>query len=164
MRKLLIILLCYTGIMFAQVGNTDTPYETEGWSEPAEYTDHYQFAIYQLLSNPGGWINLNLVKIDSLLNELIVLTNYYQMYIRNDTLMFSDSLSGKGAFSGTDTSVTVNMPDVFDSSDVIIITSEGHGVNASTLSVYPRAGEFDVRRPVGGFSGEKFNWIWIRKW
>jgi hypothetical protein len=164
MKKLLIILLCYTGIIFAQVGNTDTPYETEGWSAPAEFTENYGFAIYELLSNPGGWINLNTQKADSLFKALIVLTNYYQMYIRNDTLMFSDSLSGKGAFSGTDTSVTVNMPDIFDSSDVVIAISEGHGVNASTLSVYPRAGEFDVRRTADGFSGEKFNWIWIRKW
>jgi hypothetical protein len=163
MKNIIIIIFLLSCLTYAQVGSTDTPYETEGWSEPVEFTNHYQLAIYQLLTNPGGWINLNLVKIDSLLNALIVLTNYHQMYIRNDTLMFSDSLSGKAAFTGTDTSVTVNMPDAFDSTDVIIVTSEGHGVNASILSVYPRSGEFDVRRPEGGFSGEKFNWIWIRK-
>jgi hypothetical protein len=164
MKKILAIILFLSCMAYAQIGSTETPYDTEGWSEPAEYTPFYELAVYQLLSNPGGWINLNLVKIDSLLNALIVFTNYHQMYIRNDTLMFSDSLSGKGAFSGTDTSVTINMPDVFDSTDIVVVTSEGHGVDASILSVYPRDGEFDVRRAEGGFSGEKFNWIWIRKW
>jgi len=160
-----ILFLSFAFVMQAQnIGSTETPYDTTGWDEPAEYTEHYNLPIYQLLSNPGGWINRSQSKVDSLLNALIVLTDYYQQVIRNDTLVFSDSLSGKGQFSGQDTSVTITMFDTFDSLDVVIAFPESHGADANLLSVYPTDGSFDVRRAPGGTADLKFNWIWIRKY
>ena len=97
MKNILIIclFLIITNLVSAQtIGSTTTPYDTLGWDEPAELTEHYGLYIYQLLSNPGGRININTAKIDSLLNALIVYTRD-PLYIENDTLKLRIAAHGE---------------------------------------------------------------------
>jgi hypothetical protein len=148
-----------------QIGSTDTPYSTDGWAEPAFETDYYGLYIYTLLTNPGGWINLNTKKIDSLLNALVVFTDEEQLLIKNDTLTFSNSLSGYAAFDGTDASVTVSKTGVRASTDVIILTPVGDTFNANDLlKVSLTDNEFTVTRNGGGTSDLGFFYIWIRRY
>ena len=90
MKRFLLLISLFVGLNFAQ-GSTVTPYDTLGWDLPATYTNFYKLYIHRLLSNPGGRININTAKIDSLLNELIVFTDTSQIVIRNDTLRFADN-------------------------------------------------------------------------
>jgi hypothetical protein len=94
MRKILILLLILlSSSLFAQtVGETDSPYDIDGWDSPEDSTAYYNLAIFRLLSNPGGWINRNTRAIDSLLNELIIYTDTNSLYIENDTLKMRDSV------------------------------------------------------------------------
>ena len=93
MKKLLllfsVLFILFSYNVFAQ-GETDSPYDIDGWDLPEDSTDNYQLWIYRLLSNPGGWINWNTRKIDSLLNALVVYTDTTQLIIENDTLKFND--------------------------------------------------------------------------
>jgi len=157
-------ILLFSKMVFSQkIGSIVTNFDTVGWDTPASFSTYYQLAYYRLLSNPGGWVNLNTQKVDSLLHALVVYTDTKQMQIRNDTLIISDSLSGKGSFLGTDTSVTIAVSNL-DSLDVVIVTPEG-SAQGNILSVYPHAGSFDVRRlSAGAVNALKFNWIWIRKY
>lgn len=84
----LLILLIFASLSYGQ-GETDSPFSTEGWDKPADSSAYYDLFYYQLMSNPGGWINRNTRKIDSLFNELIVFTDSTQLVIEDDTLMFA---------------------------------------------------------------------------
>jgi len=98
MRKFLLlfsILIIFSTGVFAQVGDTDSPFSTSGWEEPVDSTNYYKLFIYRLLSNPGGWINWQTQKIDSLLNALVVYTDTTEMYIENDTLRLSPYAMGE---------------------------------------------------------------------
>ena len=76
----------FTDKAFGQIGSTDTPFSTDGWEDPVDSTQYYKLFIYRLLSNPGGWINWQTQKIDSLLEALTVYTDTLELYIENDTL------------------------------------------------------------------------------
>lgn len=81
-------------LTFAQVGDTDSPFATNGWDAPEDSTTYYNLPIYRLLSNPGGWINISQRMVDSLFNALIVYTDTSELYIQNDTLRLHPSISG----------------------------------------------------------------------
>lgn len=89
MKKILILItfifVLLTPSIYSQ-GNTATLFDTTGWSPAGGYSINYFLYYHTLLSNPGGRINLNTQKIDSLLNALIVYTDTTQLYIENDTL------------------------------------------------------------------------------
>jgi len=131
---------------------------------PSGYTTHYGLREWAENANPAAdSLNQNWKDIDRVLYDLILTLDTKQFVIRNDTLAVSDSASGKAAFSGTDTSVTVTVPGL-DSLDVVVVTAEGWA-NNNNLSVYPTDGSFDVRRvSSGAVNGLKFNWVWIRKY
>lgn len=90
--KLVILFIIISSYSLYAQGSTTTPYDTLGWDAPADTTSYYGLYIYRLLSNPGGYINLNTKKIDSLLNKLVVYVNPSALQISNDTLSLSDSL------------------------------------------------------------------------
>jgi len=93
LKLTILILLLLSSFLFSQtVGETDTPYDIDGWDSPEDSTAYYNLAIFRLLSNPGGWINRNTRAIDSLLNELIIYTDTNYLYIENDTLKMRDSV------------------------------------------------------------------------
>lgn len=145
-------------------GSTTTPYDTTNWSLPAGYSTYYDFYIYQLLSNPGGRINLNTAKMDSLFHDLVIYTDSTQMVVRNDTLILSPYIAGQDTFATTATSDSVVVAG-FDSLDVLTVTplSTSYNVN-DILFVEKRTGYFKVYRNSSGTSGLIFNWIWIRKY
>lgn len=90
MKKLITILILFLSTLtFAQVGDTDSPFATNGWDAPEDSTTYYNLPIYRLLSNPGGWINISQRMVDSLFNALIVYTDTTELYIQNDTLRLS---------------------------------------------------------------------------
>ncbi len=92
MKKILLILTFVSSIAFSQnIGSTETPYDTQGWDQPVDSTTYYKFFIAELLSNPGGYKNLNWKMVDSLLNALVVFTDTTQLVIQDDTLRFSNS-------------------------------------------------------------------------
>ena len=168
MKRLYFILLIITSLLLltscakAQ-GSTESNYSTSGWDKYVDSTQYYGLYIFRLLSSPGGWRNWQTEKIDSLLHALVVYTDSTQMYIQNDTLVFSNQMSGKSSFNSTDTSKTITLSG-FDSLDVVIVTPEGYaGSSAEALYVYGKSGSFDVRRKSGGRTGLKFNYIYIKK-
>jgi hypothetical protein len=165
MKKLLFVFVLLSASLYAQskVGTTFTPYDTTGWNPPQDSTLHYKLPIYRLLSNPGGWINISQVKIDSLLNALIVYTDTKQLVIQNDTLVISDSASGQHAFTTTATSDSIAVVGL-DSLDIVVVSPCGTVYNVNDLLyVHEHTGYFKVWRNAGGTSGLIYNWIWIRK-
>jgi hypothetical protein len=167
MKKTLIIIILFCSIsVFAQrkVGSVATPYSTTGWDLPADSTTYYNLFVSTLMTNPGGYLNLNWVKIDSLLNELIVLTDLKQLWIVNDSLRFSDSLSWHGQFSTTSQYDTTVVPGA-DSLDVVVVSVRENIPSANDLlSVKVITDTVIVQRPASGTSGLKYNCIWIRKY
>ena len=147
------------------VGDLSSPYSISGWDSPVEYTTHYQLPIYQLLSNPGGWINKSQAKVDSLLNALVVYTDSLQMSIRNDTLIFSNYMSGHGVIEANKNWDTVSVSGL-DSNDVIVVTEREEGIATHTkaMGVVVKDNEFYVSIPSTESYDIKYNWIWIRKY
>jgi len=167
MRKILIIIIfLIAGVISGQstVGSTATPYSTDGWASPAEYTQYYNLAVFTLLSNPGGWINKNTAKIDSLLDALVVYTDTSQLSIVTDTLKFATRMSGKGAFTDTASVDTISLAGV-GTNDIIVATPVWGGVYNANDVLYVLAGvdEFYVFRNTGGSSALSYNWIWMHK-
>ena len=163
MKKIFFLVIVCSTLIFSQ-GLTRTPYDSVGWSLPAGYTPYYGLYIFNLLSNPGGRINLNTQKIDSLLHALIVYTDTKNLIIRNDTLIISDTASGIHAFTSTNNVDSVAIVG-FDSLDVLIASPMEAAYNVNDiLFIEKRTGYFKVWRNSGGSSGLKYNWIWIRKY
>jgi hypothetical protein len=158
-------LLLFTMSVYSQtVGDLSTPYSTSGWDAPAEYTSHYQLPVYTLLSNPGGWINKSQVKVDSLLNALIVLTDSLQFQIRNDVLIHSKYGSGIDSIE-IGQEFKVHPLTGIDDKDILLVTQrDAVGAFIKPLSVAIDDNQFTVT--MEGTSTEKvyFSWQWIRRY
>ena len=76
----------------AQTGSTTTPYDTLGWDAVNTRTPWYKLYIPDLLTRPGGRINLNFLWLDSLVNRFIVNTDTSELYIVEDSLSGNDTL------------------------------------------------------------------------
>ena len=164
MKKILFILLIAVSFTYGQNRSTATPYSISGWDDPADSTQFYKLAIFQLLSNPGGWINRNTRAIDSLLNALIVFIDTSQMALEDDTLKFSNYMSGQGQFNDDAQYDTVNVIGI-DSLDVVVVSARETVLTANDLlSVKLIDDKIIIQRPASGTSGLKYNWIWIRKY
>lgn len=163
MKKTILIFLLF--LMVSQIkaqGDVSSPYSTAGWDPPVATTQYYNLFIFTLLTNPGGWRNLNTVKIDSLFNALVVFTDKKQLWISNDTLHFSDSLSYQGVFATTDTVDSVAVPGA-DSNDIAIVSAREANPQAY-LWVQLKNNLAIVNRSAGTVSGLKYNFIWIRRY
>jgi hypothetical protein len=91
MKKIIImIMFLVTSLLAQNIGTTTTPFDTSGWDDPAGYSEYYHFYYFRLLSHPGGRINLNTEKMDSLFNEFIIFIDSTQLVIEDDTLRFAD--------------------------------------------------------------------------
>lgn len=146
------------------IGDITSPYSTTGWDAPVDSTKYYNLFIFTLLTNPGGWRNLNTVIIDSLFNELVVFTDKKQLWIEDDTLHFSDTLSFQGSFSGTAQYDTTVIPGV-DSLDIVVAcVREAIPTANDILGVKIISNKVIVQRAASGTSGLKYNCIWIRKY
>jgi hypothetical protein len=168
MKSLIFILLiCLSTLSFAQVrktGSLASPYSISGWDAPIDSTTYYKLKIFQLLTNPGGWINRNTREIDSLFNALVVFVDSLQMTIKDDTLKFSPYMSGQNAFSTTAETDTVNINGI-DSLDIVTVSPREATPTANDiLGVTVLTNKIVVSRPAAGTSGLKYNWIWIRKY
>lgn len=165
MKKFIIsiIFLIITSTSIYSQGDVSTPYSTSGWDSPIEYTTHYHLPVYQLLSNPGGWINITQKRVDSLLNALVVYTKAPQLAIVNDTLVFSDSLSGINSFSGTAVVDTISIPGLKVTDVVVVSVRDAIPTSNDNLGVFVEANQALIKRNAGGTSGLKYNWIWIKK-
>jgi hypothetical protein len=99
MKKVfLLVLFLIASITFGQARYN--PYQTSGWDVPWGFTGadtsiipswsshygYYGLGIMEINSNPGGWLNYNYWKIDSLLQALVVYTDTSQIIVENDTL------------------------------------------------------------------------------
>ena len=165
MKKILLMLLIAVSFAYGQKkGSTATPYSVDGWDSPADSTEYYNLAIFQLLSNPGGWVNRNTKAIDSLFNALIVYTDTSQMIVEDEQLRFSNYMSGHGQFDGDVQYDTVSVIGV-DSLDVITVTAREAILTANDLlSIKVEDNKIIIQRPASGTSGLKYNWVWIRKY
>lgn len=164
MKKYLFLLLLLFSVKGFSQGTTITPFDTSGWSPPAGYSPNYGLYYYTLLSNPGGRINLNTQKTDSLLNALVVFTDTKQLLIKNDTLVISDTASGFHSFTSTDSVDSVAISG-FDSTDVVVLTPIEAGYNVNDiLFLDPHNGYFKVWRNSSGTSGLKYNYVWIKRY
>lgn len=141
-------------------GDVSSPYSTSGWDSPIDYTVHYHLPVYQLLSNPGGWININQRKIDSLLNALVVYTDTNQLTIVNDTLVFSSHSKGIGTFSGTAVVDTIPIPGLTVNDVVVVSVRDAIPTANDNLGVFVEAGRAIIKRNASGTSDLKYNWIW----
>lgn len=167
MKKYLLLLVFVPLILYPQqrikVGDLSSPYATTGWDTLYGRTQYFNLPIYQLLSNPGGWININQRMVDSLLYKLIVYTDTTQMIIQDDTLVFSNDLSGIDEFTGTATTDTLLISGI-DAGDVFIVTIRDAVATANDiLSVFIEPNKVIIKRPSGGTSGLKYNWLWIKR-
>lgn len=163
LRSIVLILILFNVGVQAQ-GSVVTPYDSVGWDAAAEYTSHYGLRIFELLSNPGGLPNRNMRDIDSLMYELVVYTDSVQLEIENDTLKFSNSMSGMSAFTGTEQYDTVLVSGL-DSSDVVVVSPRENVPGANDiLGARCLTDTLICQRPASGTSGLKWNWIWIRKY
>ena len=108
MKKIfLLVLFVMASITFGQRYN---PYETTGWDLPWGFTGedstvippwtypggtmgYYGLGIMEINSNPGGWLNYNYWKIDSLLQALVVYTVTSQIILENDTLKLAPMIA-----------------------------------------------------------------------
>ena len=165
MKKILLMLLIAVSFAYGQKkGSTATPYSVDGWDSPADSTEYYNLAIFQLLSNPGGWINRNTRAIDSLFNALVVFIDTSQLALQDDTLRFSNYMSGQGQFNDDAQYDTVNVIGI-DSLDVVTVSAREAVLTANDLlSVKIVDDKIIIQRPASGTSGLKYNWIWIRKY
>jgi len=169
LTKTIILMVLLLGIFVGieaqtKKGSTDTPYSTEGWDAPADSTAWYKLFIYRLLSNPGGYINLNTAKIDSLLNALVVLLDTTQHNIVNDTLRNSPYSMGQDAFAGTAQTDTV-LVNGLDSMDTFLVTiREATPTANDLLGVKLINNKAIIQRPSSGTSGLKYNWYWRRRY
>lgn len=103
-------------------------------------------------------------QLDSALATLHTYTDTKQFYVKNDTLIFSDTLFGQAQFNSTDSSDTVTISGL-DSSDVVTASPRESNYNVNDiLFVYLKPNKIIVvRNKSGGTSGLKWNWIWLRK-
>ena len=98
MKKILAVMMLLVGLSFGQYN----PYSTSGWDLPYSFTGdtlaspiwssskgYYGLGVFTLGSNPGGWLNRNFWKVDSLMESLVVYTDTTQLAIINDTLRFN---------------------------------------------------------------------------
>ena len=160
---MILLIVCFVQTNFAQ-GTTTTPYDTTGWSPPAGYSTWYRFYIYTLMTNPGGRINLNTVKMDSLFHALIVYTDTTQLVIKDDTLMISNHASGIGSFSGTAQYDTTLVP-TLKSTDVVTVTVKDSIPTANDIiSVRLLAGKIIVQRPASGTANLAYYWAWRKRY
>ncbi len=164
MKRIIFVLLLISTFTFGQkIGDVSSPYSIAGWDTVYGYTPYYLLPIYRLLSNPGGWININQRMIDSLFNKLIVLVDSLEFEIINDSLRNARLSWGKSAFSTTDQSVEVTRQGM-KATDLVIVQPEGTTITSNdVLSVVPGVNKFTVYRPASGTSGLTFSWRWIRK-
>ncbi len=163
-KKILFFIIILVSISFSQrIGDVSTPYATVGWDSLYGYTIYYRLPVYRLLSNPGGWININQRMVDSLFNELIVLTDSLEYIIRNDTLISTPRAMGRASFVTTGTSIDVTV-DSMKSTDYVQVTALGATITSNdVLSVVVGTNKFTVYRPAAGTSGLSFMWEWRRK-
>jgi len=144
------------------IGDTDSPYSTNGWDLPIDSTQYYKLPIYRLLSNPGGWINWSQRGVDSLLNALIVYTDSLQLYIKDDTLRFADEFAGSDTFTVALSRDTVLLSGA-DSLDVFLITAREDS-SVAIFTVQAKTDTIIVIRSNISISGQKYNWVWIRRY
>jgi hypothetical protein len=159
MKKLLFVLFIF---LFTISLTAQDEFETDGWEVPADTSQYYGIYIFRIGSNPGGYLNWNWFKLDSLLNAGVVLTDTSQLYIRNDTLIISDYASGMAAFTTTDSLDTLVISGI-DSLDVFLINArEANPLGAIWGEIV--ADTVFVNRADSTVSGLKYNWMWVRKY
>lgn len=166
MKKIFLLFLLLISVSYSQrkTGSLASPYSTSGWDTLAARTIYYQLPIYRLLSNPGGWININQRMIDSLFNALIVFVDTTQHQIINDTLLNSSYSSGIDSFVGTAQTDTVSIVGL-DSLDVVVVSVRSvEATSKDILSVKLIPNKAVIMRQSGGTSGLPYNWIWRRRY
>ncbi len=156
------IIFIVSALTFAQ-GSIATPYDTTGWDPPNSYSTHYSLRIFTLLSNPGGGYNRNMRQIDSLMYALVVFTDTNQLAIVNDTLVFSDRMSGIASFTGTDQVDTLAILG-FRPTDILTVSvRDTIPTSNDLLGVYPATDTAYIKRAAAGISGLTYSWIWVKK-
>ncbi|MGD8777745.1 MAG: hypothetical protein PVH88_02155 [Ignavibacteria bacterium] len=150
---------------------------TAQFAKPKSLTKHYELRKYeQDVRVNAVELNDDKDKLDSLIHALTAQTDPKQLQfieckdtsIVVDTtlllLSLSDNMSGQGQFTGTSEIDSVGIA-ALDSLDIVLATPYTESVNVNDyLSVYIKGNYLYVRRPAGGTTDLKYNWIWIRKY
>jgi hypothetical protein len=108
-------------------------------------------------------LNTNWEKIDEKLYELIIKINPYFFEIVNDSLRFSNLLSGHNCFDSTDVEDIVNIPGLKKEDVVIVTIWDNVPVTNDALGVQLENDYFICKRSSGGSDVLYYTWIWIKK-
>jgi len=108
-------------------------------------------------------LNENWKKIDEKLYELIIKINPYFFEIVNDSLRFSNLLSGHNCFDSTDVEDTVNVPGLKKEDVVIVTIWDNLPIIQDALGVQIENDYFICKRSSGGSDVLYYTWIWIKK-
>lgn len=170
-EKIVIILLLFLfagGFIRGQVvGDTSSVYGVDGWDPPSStLIPHYQsIRLFDLLSNPGGWINYNWRAIDSILYETVIYLDTAMYHIQTDTLRPSPASFGTGQFSGTTDADTLYIPDIREGDVVFIQPATAGAVTGLDWCTADVQDSIVVVRREGGVSSTDnlyYYWHWIR--
>lgn len=124
------------------------------------------FIVLSSLSYSQGTNTLvTKAELDSALATFYTYTITKQMIVRNDTLIFSDTLSNTLKFDTTAFSDSVAIA-TFDTNDVVIVTPLDSVYNAhDILFIKKYQGYFKVfRDTTGTTSGLSWSYIWIKRY
>jgi len=154
MKKPFLLFLFLTTMLIAQ-----------SWTPPKWYTAYYKLRMWEQKARPGAdSLNRNWKDIDSLINELIIFLDTLQIQKVNNTLRFSQYMSGVDSFYSTSTTDTVYRTKVDSYSVVMACVRDIAPTTNDLISVEILNNKFVVKRSEGGTPNLRYNWIWIRKY
>ncbi|MFA5398411.1 MAG: hypothetical protein WC346_20530 [Methanogenium sp.] len=107
-------------------------------------------------------LNENWKKIDEKLYELVIKINPYFFEIVNDSLRFSNLLSGHNCFDSTDVEDIVNIPGLKKEDVVIVAIWDNIPIIQDALGVQIENDYFICKRSSGGSDVLYYTWLWIK--
>ena len=108
-------------------------------------------------------LNANWEKIDEKLYELIIKINPYFFEIVNDSLRFSNLLSGHNCFDSTNTIDTVNVPGMKKNDVVVVTIWDSVPIIQDAIGVQVENDYFICKRNSGGTNSLYYTWLWVKK-
>ncbi|MFA5397544.1 MAG: hypothetical protein WC346_16155 [Methanogenium sp.] len=108
-------------------------------------------------------LNKNWEIIDTKLKELVINIDPYFFEIINDSLRFSNLLSGHNCFDSTDVEDIVNIPGLKKEDVVIVVIWDNVPIIQDALGVQLENDYFICKRSHGGSDVLYYTWLWIKR-
>jgi len=134
-------------------------------SLPIDTSKYIGLNMWELQKTPNiNDLNHNWEVIDTKLHEFIIDIDSCFFEIVNDTLRFSNLLSGHNCFDSTDIIDSVYIPGLKKETDVVIVTIwDNLPTISDALGVELGTDYFICKRSPGGSNVLYYTWLWIKR-